>query len=224
MSTLEAPGTGRYTRRMADVDLDATRMIGGFPLPEIKRALCLVGINEDRNDLTHAASRLKCGTKQARRVLDDLVDQGFVSKARKRNQWDLTDTGRDLVYRWQPPRRFVPAIDRDGPTRNEMTESVPCLILRSTDANNDVFEEALVEVGISDDFETDAVIEFSVHQPDMYNDSDGSGVVAMIACVSIADAKKYAQGLERAIAKAESNEARRAKARARAARRSQKHA
>ena len=96
-----------------ETDFDANTMVAGFPLVKIKAALTWVGIMEDRDDVKNVADALLCHRPQASHVLEELEQQGYVTRSGKRGQWETTDRGRSLVFHWQPPRKLESAIERE---------------------------------------------------------------------------------------------------------------
>ena len=208
---------------MAEQDFDANELIAGFPLLRIKRALSSFVLIRPRDDVKVLAQTLRCPPRQALRVLDELERRGLVTKMTKPKRWEPTPKGNQLAYHWHPPRRFLPAIERDPESSmpNQGLESVPCSILRFTPDEEDVFEEALAEVGVNADYEGERLVEITVMQPDDYDDHC-AGLCDMIFYLAPADATRFAAGLQTAIEKAEAEVARTRAITARRAKRSAK--
>jgi len=83
-----------------------------------------------------------------------------------------------------------------------------------------VFEEAELSVMVHAEYDTDRLIEIDIMQPDDYRgESAGSSLCDRCVYVSAKDARVSVAGLEKAIAKAEAEEKRRAVIKARRANR-----
>ncbi len=190
---------------MEQKEFDAGEVIAGFPLASIKRALTWVGVMEDRDDIKNVASALRCPPGQAERVLDALERRGLVSKAARKRQWETTPLGHRLKYYWQPPRKLEPAIEREAErgASNQVFETVPCSILRTSSDEGAAFEEADIEIGVFVEYETERLIEISLSQPDEYDHRDGSSTIERSAYVGVAEAKKLATALQKSIEHAE---------------------
>jgi hypothetical protein len=202
---------------MEKEEFTASEVVAGFPLVSIKRALSHVGLMDDRDDIKIVAEALRCPRGQAEGVLDTLERRGFVTKAGKKNKWDMTPLGNRLRFHWKPPRRIEPVIERDEDSAaiNEGFESVWCSILRADSNDSITFEEGQFEVGVFVDYESDRVIELSVVQPDFYDDPESSSTIETSVYLDVAEAKKLAHGLQAAIERAEAEIARRAAAKPR---------
>lgn len=200
---------------MSEPEFDANEVVAGFPLLSIRHALQWVGMMDDRDDIKSVADALKCPPSQAERVLESLEERGFVTKAAKKRQWDQTPLGWQLSRRWQPPRRLHPVIERDdqGNATNRGFDTIPCFILRSQ-GEDDVFEEADLDVGVWTEFENDKLVEFTLSQPDDYDHRDSSQIDRSVY-ISVSDAKQLAKSLQEAIEHAEKELARRATAKPR---------
>lgn len=189
---------------MEKSEFDSAQVIGGFPILDIKRALTYVGLREDRDDVASVASSLRCPHSQAERVLAALERRGMVARTGKTNQWQTTDLGKRLAWHWQPPRKLQPAIalepESDG--INEVFDGVPCSILRNED-DEDMFEEAELEVGVFVEYASPRLVEISVMVPNDYENRDGGGTIDSSVYVSVDDAKRFARALQTAIDRAE---------------------
>jgi hypothetical protein len=176
---------------MADKEseFDANERVAGFPLAGIQRALGWVGIMDDRDDIKCVAEALHCPPSQAARVLDELEKRGFVTRAGMKNQWKHTEKGWRLAHAWQSSRRLIPAIESPSTGTNLILESVPCSILRTTEDNADVFEEARVSVGVHVEYEGERLIEIAVEQPNDYDEPDGGALIDRTLYVTAGDAK-----------------------------------
>jgi ribosomal protein S19E (S16A) len=206
---------------MADAkgeEFDANDRILGFSLLSIKRALQWVGMMEDRDDIDYVAEALGCPEQQALRVLEELEHRGLVTKAQKKRQWVTTPKGHRLALYWHPPRVLRPAIEYEaGPgSINEQFEAVPCSIWRHTPDEEEMFEEGEIDVGVHVDYDTDRLIEINISQIDEYQgESNGSSVCERSVYISATDARTLLEGLQKAIAGAEEESARRVARRAR---------
>lgn len=190
---------------MEQPEFDASEVIAGFPLASIKRALTWVGLMDDRDDIKNVADALHCPSGQAERVLEALERRGLVTKAAHKRQWETTDLGKRLNYHWHPPRRIEPVIEREagrGAT-NEVFETVPCSILRTSSDNGAAFEEADLDVGVFVEYESDRVIEISVSQPDDYDHRGESSVIESSVYIGVDEAKRFATALQKSIERAE---------------------
>jgi hypothetical protein len=148
---------------MADAkteDFDPNDRIAEFSLLSIKRTLQMVGIMEDRDDIAHVASSLSCPPQQALRVLEELERRGLVARTAKKRQWVTTPRGWQLAIIWHPPRVLRPAIEYEaGPgSINRQCEAVSCSIWRYTSDEEEMLEEAELDVGIHVDYDTDRLI------------------------------------------------------------------
>jgi hypothetical protein len=205
--------TSRVTLGLVEKsDFDASEIIAGFPLPSIKRAIAWVGIMDDRDDIKNVADALGCQRPQAERVLEALERRGLVVKSAKKRQWDTTALGWQLRFQWQPPRRIEPVIDRDEETDaiNEGFGTVPCSILRSKADDDVAFEEADLDVGVFIEYESPRVIEISISQPDYYDYREESSTIETSVYIGVEEAKRFAEALQSAIARAEAEMVRRA--------------
>jgi hypothetical protein len=196
---------------MKQPEFDASEIIAGFPLTEVKRALAWVGVMPDRDDIENVQDALNCPPHQAERLLEALENRGFVVKTAKDRQWDTTQLGHQLTLYWKPPRRMHPAIEREEESgiHSEGFESVPCFVYRSSSDDGVSFEECEIDVGLCVQFENDRVIEINVVQPDFYDDRNGSSTIEQSVYIGIDDARKLAKGLETAIERADRELARR---------------
>ena len=194
---------------MADTkaeEFDANERIAGFSMLSIKRAMQLIGIMEDRDDIDHVAQSLGCPPQQALRVLEELEHRGLVTKAQKKRQWDTTQKGHRLAMYWHPPRVLRPAIEYEsGPgSINEQFKAVPCSIWRYTPDEDEMFEEGEIDVGVHVDYDHDRLIEINISQIDEYQgESNGAAVCERSVYLSPADAKSFLAGLQEAIDRAE---------------------
>lgn len=197
---------------MPETEFDANEVVAGFPLLSIRHALQWVGLMDDRDDIKSVAESLKCPNSQAERVLETLEERGFVTKTAKKRQWAQTPLGWRLSRTWQPPRRLHPVIERDdqGNATNQGFDTIPCFILR-TEGDDDVFEEADLDVGVWTEFESDKLIEINLTQPDDYDHRDSSQIERSVY-ISVSDAKQFAKSLLEAIEYADKEIARRATA------------
>jgi hypothetical protein len=146
------------------------------------------------------------------RVLEELERRGLVTRTAKRKQWKTTEQGHRLAFYWHPPRRFTPIIERQSRGReiNEGFAEVPCGIRRASSDEGEMFEEAELNVGVFVDYEGERLVEIAVLQPDEYQgDSAGSGLEDLAVYLSPEDAKKFAEGLQKAVERAEAEVARR---------------
>lgn len=195
-----------------DEEFDVEERISGFSLLNIKRALSRVSISDDRDDIHNVERALRCHPGQALRVLEELERRGFVSKTTKRNKWDVTALGWRLVYHWQPPRQFTPAIEREEEREacGEIFESTRCSVLRSAPDGGEMFEEAEIEVATSVTYESARVVEIDITQPDDYDEPDSAREIALSAYLTISEAKALVESLGKAIAKGQEEIARRA--------------
>ena len=191
---------------------DATEMIAGFPLPSIQRALAYVGMLDSRDDIKNVSDGLRCPAHQALRVLEELERRGFVTKLKKAKHWDLTQRGRALAYYWKPPRKLHPAIEREDTDIAciESFGSTPCFILRGTPDNEDVFEDAFLDVGVNVQYENERLIEINVVLPHDYEEPESNAAIESTVYIGIAEAKVILAGLQTAITRAEKELARRA--------------
>ncbi len=203
---------------------DATETIAGFSLVSIKRALSHVGLMDDRDDIKSVSDSLHCPEQQALRVLEELEKRGYVEKSAKRKQWNTTRRGWSLVIEWHPPRRFQPALEREDKDRVtlECFDLVPCFLLRPTPDGEQVFEEAMLDVGINPTYDNERLIELNVMQPDDYDDPYGGALIETSAYVDIAGAKQLIADLQLAVAGATKELARRTAACERKAKRQKK--
>jgi hypothetical protein len=205
---------------MKGEEFNANDRIGGFALTSIKRALTWVGISEERDDIDTVAEGLGCGRRQAVHVLEELEKHGFVTRTTKRDKWQCTSKGHQLVFQWQPPRRFLPAMTReDERVCGELFGGVACSILRVSGDGADLFEEARLEVGASVEYETDRLVEVLVQQPDDYDHPDDSSQEALAVYLSVDAARTLADGLAKAVIRVEKELTRRAAKAARQAER-----
>jgi|CZKU01.1.fsa_nt_gi hypothetical protein len=102
----DPPGSTNDVRATpVDTTFDANERIAGFSMLAIKGAVTWIGIMDDRDDLANVAQSLKCSKQQAARVLDELERRGFVTKAKKRNQWNTTPTGHKLAWDMAPAQK-----------------------------------------------------------------------------------------------------------------------
>jgi len=206
-----------------DVVLDRTRL-AGFSMVSIKRALLQVGIMDDRNDIQSVARTLECPRGQATRVLEELERSGLVTKTSKKKQWETTPKGHKLAFYWHPPRKFTPAIDRESDRGdiNEGFAAVPCGIWRSSDDQEEMFEEAELNVSANSDYEGERLDEISVLQPDEYQgENAGSSTEALAVYLSPGDAREFANGVLKAVERAEAEVARRRAQKARKGKRAE---
>jgi hypothetical protein len=190
---------------MEKTEFDANEVIAGFPLASIKRALAWVGVMEDRDDIKNVAKALRCPPGQAERVLEALERRGLVSKTARKRQWETTALGHRLKYYWQTPRKIEPAIEREAERGaiNQVFDSVPCSILRTSSDEGAAFEEADLQVGVFVEYETDRLIEISLSQPDDYDHRDESGKIESTVHVGLDEAKRLATALQKSIEHAE---------------------
>jgi hypothetical protein len=199
---------------MEEEDFDANERIAGFSLLSIKQAIQLVGLMDDRDDVKHAATVLKCGRDQARCVLEKLEQRGLVEKTSKRNRWKMTALGHKLAFYWHPPRTFRPAI-RYGNEAIVVLEdcgSAPCSIWRCSSDQDAMLEEAELNVALNPEYEGKRLVEVEVMQLDEYQGERGAGGDSALAVhVSPEDARSLAAGLLKAAALAERELGRRAK-------------
>lgn len=195
---------------MSETEFNANEVVAGFPLLSIRHALQWVGVMPDRDDIKTVAEALKCPASQAERILETLEERGFVTKAPKKRQWDQTAQGYRLSRGWQPPRRLHPVIERDDENNatNYGFETVQCFVLR-TKEDDDVFEEADLDVGVFTEYESDKLVEINLSQPDDYERRNGAQIERSVY-LSVSDAKQFAKGLQEAIEYAEKELTRRA--------------
>jgi len=193
-------------------DIDPNAMIAGFPPLSIKHALWDLVLHDGSDGTAKFAAALGCGLNQATDVLETLEKGGFIARIGKRKKWDLAPRGHHMVFYWKPPRRFTPAIEREEEPDvcGEIIESVPCSILRSGSDQSVVFEEAILDVGVSVDYEFERVIMVDLLQPDDYDSPDGSSRIEATIHLSIGAARKLREGLLLAIAHGQEELARRA--------------
>jgi hypothetical protein len=206
-------------------EFDPNDRIAGFSLLSIKRALTMVGIMEDRDDIAHVARELSCPPAQALRVLEELERRGLVTKGKKKRQWNTTQKGHQLVWYWHPPRILRPAIEYDAEpgSINRQCAAVACSILRYTQDEEEMFEEGELDVGIHVDYDTDRLIEINISQLDEYQgESNGAAVCELSVYISPAEAKAFVAGLHEAIERAEREAAQRATKRAREGKREER--
>lgn len=206
-------------------EFDPDDRIAGFSLLSIKRALTMVGIMEDRDDIAHVARSLGCPQPQAIRVLEELERRGLVKRGSKKRQWDTTQKGHQLVWYWHPPRVLRPAIEYEaGPgSINRQCQAVPCSIWRYTKDEEEMFEDGELDVGIHVDYDTDRLIEINVSQIDEYQgESNGAATCELSVYISPTDARSFLAGLREAIERAEDEAAKRAAKQAREVKRDQR--
>lgn len=191
---------------------DATEIIAGFPLPSIQRALANVCMLESKDSVQNVAEGLRCPSRQAARVLEELERRGFVVKSNKRAHWDLTQRGKALAFYWKPPGRLHPAIEREDAdiACMESFGSATCFVLRPTSDNEDVFEEAMLDVGVNLQYENERVIEVNLMLPHNYDEPEGGATIESSFYINIAEAKAVVSGLQDAVSRAEKELARRA--------------
>jgi hypothetical protein len=117
---------------------------------------------------------LKCSRPQAARVLEELERRGFLTKAKKRNQWDTTPRVTSSPGTGTR-REFTPAIEREEEPGiyNEGFAAVPCSVWRFTDDQGVVFEETELDVGTHVDYEGDRLVEINLSQRDEYQGEVG---------------------------------------------------
>jgi hypothetical protein len=105
-----------------------------------------------------------------------------------------------------PPAEVYPG-DRARADRGDLNEgfaNVPCAIWRSDDDGGEMFEEAELNVSINSDYEGDRLVEISVLQPDDYQgESGGSSTEAIAVYLSAGNARAFANGLLKAVERAE---------------------
>lgn len=199
---------------MEEKDFDANERIAGFSLLSIKQAIQLVGLMEDRDDVKHVSTVLKCGRDQARRILERLEERGLVEKTPKRNRWKTTALGHKLAFDWHPPRTFRPAI-RYGTEAFVVSEhfaAAPCSIWRYSSDQEAMFEEAELNVAMNPEYDGERLIEVEVMQLDEYQgERGGGGESALAVHISAEDARNVAAGLLKAAEHAERELERRAK-------------
>lgn len=209
---------------MAAGEIDPNERIGGFALPKVQRALGLVGLLDDRDDIKTVADTLQCPRGQAHGVLEALERKGFVKPTAKKNQWEKTREGTIFAWQWKAPRQLTPAIEREHPTGqgNQGFESVCCSIWRSDPDDTVMFEEGVADATCWVDYEGDRLVELSVTQPSDPESPFEGGTIECSIYLSPAEARKLISGMQEAIAAAEKEIALRAKADARRAERAAK--
>jgi hypothetical protein len=187
-------------------------MVAGFPLASIQRALAYVGMLESMDDIKNVSEGLRCPPHQALRVLEELERRGYVTKLKKAKYWDLTERGRSLAYYWKPPRKLHPAIEREDSdiACMEAFGTVQCFILRPTSDDEDVFEDAVLDVGVNLQYDNERLIELNVVLPHDYEEPEGNATIESSAYVSVAEAKVLISGLQDSVTRAERELARRA--------------
>jgi hypothetical protein len=186
-------------------EFDPDERICGFSMLSIKRAMQLIGIMEDRDDVDHVADSLCCPPQQALRVLEELEQRGLVTKAQKKRQWDTTQKGHRLALHWHPPRVLRPAIEYEAGAGsiNEQFKAVPCSIWRYTPDDDEMFEEGEIDVGVHVDYDHDRLIEINISQIDEYQgESNGAALCERSVYISPADARSFLSGLQEAIERA----------------------
>lgn len=191
---------------MEQQEFDANEVIGGFPLPQIRRAVSQVGLHifNERDDVTAVAAELGCPRHQARRVLVALEKHGFVVSTTTPERWEKTTKDYRLAWEWRPPRKFTPIIDRGSEPRcGQGFESIPCGIVRTLGDEETVLEEAALDVVIHRQYDGDRMIELSVMQPDDLEDLSGSAFEAIVTYITPRDAKRLMKTLQDAIFAAE---------------------
>lgn len=203
-------------------EFDANERIAGFSMLGIKRAMQLIGIMDDRDDVDHVSTCLGCPSQQALRVLEELERRGLVAKGPKKKQWVTTPKGHRLALHWHPPRVLRPAIEYEaGPgSINEQFKAIPCSIWRYTPDEDEMFEEGEIDVGVHVDYDHDRLIEINLSQLDEYQgESNGAALCERSVYISPADAKTFIAGLQEAIERAEREAALRVMQKARRAKR-----
>jgi hypothetical protein len=199
---------------MEEKDFDANERIAGFSLLSIKQAIQLVGIGEDRDDVKHVSTVLKCGRDQALGVLERLEQRGLLEKEAKRNRWKTTALGHKLAFYWHPPRTFRPAIryGNEAIVVMEHCGSSPCSIWRCSSDQEPMFEEAQLNVALNPEYVGERLVEVEVMQLDEYQgERGGGGDSALAVHITADDARNMAAGLLKAAEHAERELARRAK-------------
>jgi predicted transcriptional regulator len=203
---------------MEEKDFDANERIAGFSLLSVKKAIQLLAMSEDGDDVKHVSTALKCGRDQAQRVLEKLEERGLVEKTSKRSRWKTTALGVKLAFHWHPPRTFRPAIryGNEAFVVSEHFASTECSIWRCSPDEEAMFEEAELHVAMNPEYEGERLIEVEVVQPDEYQGEIGGGGESALALhISPTAARTMATGLLNAAERAEHEVERRAKVTAR---------
>jgi len=199
-------------------EFDANERIAGFSLLAIRDAIRFVGITDDRDDVKHVSTALKCGRYQAQHVLERLDQRGLVEKAARKGRWKTTALGHKLAFEWHPPRTLRPAIRHAKESIVVLTHcgDAPCSIWRSSPDGDAMFEEAELHLALNPEYEGERLVEVEVIQLDDYQgERSGGGESALAVHVSAEGARSLAAGLLKAAELAERETERRAKTQAR---------